>query len=158
MVKLVPSSPFIAVRQCSADEVLGAEALLKEYATELVVDGAPAFSAKTEIYHTLEASGLFHTIGAFLGDKLVGFVTVLVSVAPHVGVLMAVTESLFVAKAHRKTGAGLKLIRQAEACAIEKGAPCLLISAPFGGVLAEVLPRIGYVETNRIFFRDLAHA
>lgn len=110
------------------------------------------------MYGVLEKSGVFHTIGAFLADKLIGFVTVLVSIAPHVGVFMAVTESLFVAKEHRKTGAGLKLIRQAEACAVERGAPCLLISAPLGGNLAEVLPHVGYTETNRIFFRKLVNA
>ena len=89
-------------------------------------------------------------------ELLVGFVTVLVSVFPHVGVLMASTESLFVAKEYRKTGAGLKLIRSAESCAKEGGAPCLFISSPFGGNLAEVLPQVGYTETNRVFFRNLA--
>ena len=131
--------------------------LLHEYSTELVVEGAPAFSAKMEVYYNLERIGSLQAIGAYLDDELVGFVTVLVSVFPHCGVLMAVTESLIVAKAYRKTGAGIKLIRAAEECAKGKGSPCLFISAPFGGNLAEVLPHVGYVETNRVFFRKLTN-
>ena len=131
--------------------------LLAEYATELVVDGAPPFSAKMEMYYNLEKLGSLQAIGAFLDDKLVGFVTVLISIFPHCGVLMSVTESLFVAKEHRKTGAGLKLIRAAEEYAAERQTTCLFISAPFGGNLAEVLPHIGYVETNRVFFRKLTN-
>ena len=149
----------LSIRKCTVFEIENApnfSALLAEYATELVVDGAPPFSAKMEMYHALEKTGSFQVLGAYLEDKLIGFVTVLVSVFPHVGVLMAVTESLFVAKEYRKTGAGLKLIRAAETYAYERDAPCLLVSAPFGGNLAEVLPHVGYAETNRVFCRKLA--
>lgn len=32
----------------------------------------------------------------------------------------------------------------------------MMVSAPAGGRLAEVLPRSGYRETNRVFLRALA--
>jgi GNAT superfamily N-acetyltransferase len=80
---------------------------------------------------------------------------VLKPVIPHYGVAIAVTESFFVGKEYRKSGAGLKLLRAAEAHA--EGAPGLLVSAPVGGTLAEVLPHLGYRETNRVFFKELAH-
>jgi len=150
----------VVIRKCTVGEIEAASNfpdLLAEYAAELVVDGAPPFSAKMEMYHILENAGALQAIGAYLEDLLVGFVTVLVSILPHVGVLMAVTESLFVAKEHRKTGAGLKLIKAAENCAQERGTNRIFISAPFGGNLAEVLPHVGYVETNRVFFRSLAN-
>ena len=38
------------------------------------------------------------------------------------------------------------------------GCPGLLVSAPAGGVLAKVLPRRGYAETNRVFFKELNDA
>lgn len=148
----------VVVRPCTILDIENAPnyaVLFQEYASELVVEGAPPFSVKWDVYHTLEDSGALQAIGAYLDNILVGFVTVLVSVFPHVGVLMAITESLFVSKEHRKSGAGLKLIRFAEKTASESGAPCLFISAPFGGDLAEVLPHIGYVETNRLFFRKM---
>ena len=131
--------------------------LLDEYAKELVVEGAPKFGAKMEMYYTLEAANALSVFVAYLDGVAIGFVTVLTSIFPHCGVLMATTESLFVLKQHRKTGAGLKLIRAAEGHAKERGSPCLFISAPFGGNLAEVLPHIGYIETNRVFFRKLTN-
>ena len=68
----------------------------------------------------------------------------------------AITESFFVAKVHRDSGAGLKLLRAAEQKARALGSPGLLVSAPFGGTLVQVLPRAGYTETNRVFFKGWA--
>ena len=70
---------------------------------------------------------------------------------------LAVVESYFVASKHRKSGAGLALLREAERIASDRGAHALLVSAPHGGRLADVMPRVGYRETNRVFFRSLAH-
>lgn len=131
--------------------------ILDEYATESAIKGLPAPAAKVELYKYLESTDALYTIGAFLDELLIGFVTVLAPVLPHYGRLIAVTESVFVAKAYRKTGAGLKIIASAEEYAKEIGSPGLLMSAPLGGNLAEVLPHIGYDETNRTFFKSFAH-
>jgi GNAT superfamily N-acetyltransferase len=72
---------------------------------------------------------------------------------PHYSVRIAVGESFFVSAEHRKTGAGLKLLKAAEDYAKEINSSGLLISAPLGGNLAEILPHVGYVETNRVFFK-----
>jgi GNAT superfamily N-acetyltransferase len=133
-------------------------ALFAEYADESLVKGLPAPAAKWGVYRSLEAGGLLFPYTATLGGErageLVGFITVLVSLLPRYSQPLAVAESFFVARAHRKTGAGVRLLRAAEAKARALGAPGLLVSAPFGGRLFEVLPRLGYAETNRIFFRS----
>lgn len=126
---------------------------LSEYAAESAITGLPKPAAKMETYRTLEGGGFLHAIGAFMGDSVIGYITVLSSVMPHYSALVAVTESFFVAKEYRKTGAGLKLLREAESHARGLGSPGILVSAPFGGNLAEVLPHLGYQETNRVFFR-----
>jgi GNAT superfamily N-acetyltransferase len=152
---------MLEVKKSTVSEIEAApnfSELLAEYAKELVVEGAPPFSAKLEMYHQLENLGALQVFGAFFDNALIGLVTVLVTILPHCGVMMAVTESLFVFREFRGTGAGLKLIRVAEDNAKERGSPCLLISAPFGGDLAEVLPHVGYTETNRVFFRNLKDA
>jgi|HubBroStandDraft_5_1064220.scaffolds.fasta_scaffold237774_2 GNAT superfamily N-acetyltransferase len=128
--------------------------LFAEYADESLVKGLPAPSAKWGVYRGLEAGGLLFPYAATLAGELVGFITVLVSLLPRYSQPLAVAESFFVAGAHRKTGAGVRLLRAAETKARELGAPGLLVSAPFGGRLFEVLPRLGYAETNRIFFRS----
>jgi len=129
--------------------------LLAEYASESAIAGMPAPAARMETYRHLESAGMLHVFSALSDGQLVGFITVLAPVLPHYGVAVAVSESFFVARAHRKTGAGLKLLREAEAKAASLGSPGLLVSAPFGGDLFHVLPRVGYAETNRIFFKKM---
>lgn len=132
-------------------------ALAAEYAAESAIDGLPPPAAKMETYRQLERAGMLHAFSARLDDALIGFITVLAPILPHYGVPVAVSESFFVAKTHRGTGAGLRLLRAAEDKARALGSPGLLVSAPFEGALLKVLPRIGYVETNRVFFKKVAH-
>ena len=129
--------------------------LATEYAAESAIDGLPPPAAKIEAYRQLETSGVLHAFAASNDGALVGFITLLAPVLPHYGVPVAVAESFFVASAHRRTGAGLKLLRAAEDEARALGSPGLLVSAPFGGRLFEILPRTGYVETNRVFFKKV---
>jgi hypothetical protein len=45
----------------------------------------------------------------------------------------------------------LYLLREAEALARELGSPAFVVTAPFNGTLAQILPPLGYAETNRVF-------
>lgn len=132
-------------------------ALAAEYAAESLIDGMPPPIAKWATYRQLEAQGVLHVLRATVGGTLVGFISVLASTLPRYGMPIACSESFFVAKAHRKTGAGLRLLRAAEDKAREAGSPMLLVSAPAEGALAKVLPRAGYIETNRVFARKVGH-
>lgn len=146
----------LIIKKCSIAEMEATSnisELLEEYAAESAIDGLPKPSAKIETYKQLERTGALHALGAFSNDLLIGYITILSPVLPHYSAVVAVAESFFVAKAHRKTGAGLKLLRDAEEYARNIGSPGLLVSAPFGGNLAEVLPHVGYSETNRVFFK-----
>ena len=150
----------VTVRKCSVAEIEANDAfssLWREYSAEAAIAGFPPPTEKLATYRLIETSGAFHAYGAFLAKRLVGFMAVLTPVIPHYGIAIAVTESLFVGSEHRKTGAGIKLIRTAERHAREAGSPGLLISAPMGGRLADVLPRLGYRETNRVFMKEVGH-
>lgn len=134
-------------------------ALCQEYAEESAIAGLPDPREKLSAYQALEASGsdVFCAYGAFLGDALIGFIVLLTPILPHYGTVVAVAESLFVSGAHRKTGAGMALIRRAEKRAKEVRSPGMLFSAPSGGRLSILLPRIGYRETNRVFLKEFTH-
>jgi GNAT superfamily N-acetyltransferase len=135
-------------------------ALCREYAEESAIAGLPDPQEKLAAYQALEAGGsdVFRAYGAFLGGTvLIGFVALLTPILPHYGVTVAVAESLFVGGAYRKTGAGMLLIRCAEKRAKEARSPGMLFSAPSGGRLSVLLPRIGYRETNRVFLKEFAH-
>lgn len=130
--------------------------MLAEYASESSIAGLPAPAPSREIYERLEATGLMHVLGAFKDDVLVGFLAMMATTNPHYGVPLAVTESFFVGSVYRKGGAGLKLLHEAEQIAKAAGAQGLLVSAPTASRLADVLPGVGYAETNRVFFRGFA--
>lgn len=147
------------VRRISVAELFSNEhclALHDEYMHESALAKLPNPEEKIASYTALEASGsdVFSLYGAFVGEVLVGFLILLTPVIPHYGTAIAVAESLFVAAKHRSSGAGLLLIRKAEQRAKELGSQGLLFSSPTGGRLATVLPRIGYRETNRVFFKE----
>ena len=150
----------LVIRKCSISELEVApniSILLDEYAAESapLIKGLPRPLAKIDTYKHLESIAAIHTIGAFFHDLLIGYIIILAPIMPHYSVRIAVSESFFVLKEYRKTGAGLKLLRSAEEWAKEVGGFGILVSSPFGGDLAEVLPRVGYTETNRVFFRSL---
>lgn len=150
---------MMAVRKCTVAELMACPTfagLHQEYAADAAIAGLPPVDEKLATYRAIEGSGVFHVFGAFVDEELVGFAAVVAPIIPHYGATVAVSESLFVAKRHRKSGAGLALLRAAEAQARQVGSPALLVSAPVGGPLAEILPRLGYRETNRVFCRSLS--
>ena len=147
---------MIEIRQCPIAEILSAEKLLAEYAKELAIDGLPYPKAKTDLYAKMEELKILYPIAAYLDGVLVGFVNVLMSDNPHYNVRIASTESFFVSSEHRKSGAGLRLLRAAENCAKELGSSVLFISAPIKGSLVHVLPEVGYTDTAHTFFKVLS--
>ena len=122
------------------------------------IEGMPPANPDWEMYRRLESAGLLFAFSATVDGRLVGYISVLVSVLPRYSARVATVESYFVAKAHRKTGAGLKLLKLAEDKARELNAPPMLVSAPADGDLAQVLPRLGYRATSTIFFKRLPDA
>lgn len=149
------------VRECAVAEIEQSDnfgSLAREYADECAIHGLPAPVEKLASYQALEGLDVFQGYGAFVNGDLIGFMALITPVIPHYGVGITVAESLFVAKAFRKRGAGLKLIRTAEAHARARKSPGLFISAPLGGALADVLPRLGYRETNRVFLKEIRSA
>lgn len=148
----------IAIRPCTVAELEASPclgALLDEYANYALQEELGKPTPQCEMYRNMEAGGGLFCLGAFQGNNLVGFLLILAPVMPHYGVRVAFVESFFVASHARKSGAGLKLLRAAEAHANTLGAAGLLVSAQPGSPLARILPRFGYREHNVSFFRGL---
>lgn len=151
---------WVTIHKCTfleLEALAGYRALVVEYAEEGRIPGMPAPQFDPRKYRQLCEIGVLHTRICMVDECLIGFVLVLTTILPKYSVEVAITEAFFVGKAHRMSGAGLRLLRVAEAIAAERAGGRLLVSAPFGGALAEVLPRLGYTETNRIFFRQVVH-
>lgn len=132
--------------------------LFDAYSAESSTNGMPAYNAQIDVYRGLEAAGVLHIFGAINDGKLVGFICLLVTIVPHYARTIATTESYFVAPEHRSSGAGIKLLRTAEAFAESIGAAGMFVSAPINGKLAQVMDAMDdYRETNRVYFRSFGH-
>jgi len=146
----------ITVRRCTSLELEQSPALsrlLAEYGEE---SGIPALGPQNPqflTYQAMESAGISFAFGAFNDEGLVGFLIILVAVLPHFGRKVASSESFFVSPAAREGGTGLRLLHLAEEFAQEQGAAGLFVSAHTGGRLEQVLPRLAYNETSRVFFK-----
>lgn len=151
---------MLTIDQCTIADLEDAPniwALLDEYAAESSIKGLPSPNAKATVYKALESTGALTVFRAVEDGELIGFLLMLAPVIPHYGRVIATTESLFVTASRRKSGAGLRLIAAMREKARELGSPGILISAPLGGQLAEVLSRMDFVETNRVFFQGISY-
>ncbi len=155
----------LSIRQCGIAEVLTNTELLKEYIDEAALNEfettaniLPNLNPNADMYIHMENVGVLHTMGAFIDDLLVGFITILSPVMPHYSSVLAIMESFFVSKEFRSSGAGLKLLYEAEKHARDRCSPGLLISAPLGKTLEGILPRCGYKEVYTTFFKRFEDA
>ncbi len=131
--------------------------LLAEYGQHSGVPELGTPKAQFATYRALEATGMFHLVGAWDGERLAGFIAPIVLVLPHYGVVAATVESFFVPQAERRRGLGMRLLRHAERLAKELGAKGVLVSAPAGSALAKVMKRHRpYRMSNEVFVRALA--
>ena len=149
----------IDIRRCAFADIEHAPNLTKlmdEYGAESAMIALGPQRPQFPTYRLMEEIGTSHSFGAFQGEDLVGFIIILVAVLPHFGLRVASTESFFVTCSARKGGTGLRLLRQAEEFAKELGAVGFFVSAPIGSRLESVMPKAGYSEASKIFFRSFA--
>lgn len=129
------------------------------YAQESGNSDMGATGAAGAIYRQLEQVGALRVLAAMQDGAVIGHCGVLLTPSPHYGgQLVASIEAIFVLPAHRKSGAGLVLLRAAEDVGRDAGAVAMLASSPIGGRLADVLPRKGYKAANIFFTKRLDHA
>lgn len=139
-------------------EAQGFDAVCAAYCAESNRNAALAGSAPDRArYEGLETAGMLAVIGAFQACKLVGLAIILITPVLHFdGKTIATTESIFMLPANRKGGAGADLLVACKDLAKRQGCAGLYVSAPVGGRLERVLPRSGFIETNRIFYSSFA--
>ena len=151
--------PTISIRPSSICEISSApnfDSVCEEYARESAVPGMPVVKVRLDMYEAMEKAGNLYTVGAFDGENLAGFVVASIQMAPNYGALVAATNAFFVSAAHRKSGAGLRLLSNVEEMAAKSGALGILVGCPKDGPLAKVLAKKNYADVNRLFFRSLA--
>lgn len=127
--------------------------LSEEYATECAV---PDASPQHQMYESMEKAGALQCFGAYEGDDLIGFASVLTSVMPHNGKRVGTIESIFVTAPHRDSGAGDELLTAAVSYAGVVGCICLVCTARIASAFERSLARRDTFElTHSVFTRWL---
>jgi GNAT superfamily N-acetyltransferase len=154
----------ITVRRCRLSEIEAApnlQELVAEYEHEAAMPEIGPANPQVADYKRLEATltgdvGL-HAIGAFEGDKLVGYLFFVLVKLPHYGAYTATVESFFVPRVERKRGVGVALRKAAEDAARTLGAKVLFISASADSAFARAMRsrKSGYRHSNEVFVKKL---
>lgn len=131
-------------------------ALIEAYDRECAIEGLPSPQAKLDSYRMLELTGSIHVFSAVHEGELAGFITVAAPPSLHFSVPLAVTESFYVTPEHRGF-TGLQLLAAAEKQANQCGSPVLLVTAPLGGRLCELLPKLGYRPVSLAFVKEVGN-
>lgn len=149
----------LTFRPVTVAEVFGApdaDMLISEYMAE---SGNPFLPQKpnVEYYRKAEESGAFRVIGAFSGERLVGFGSFVLTVIPHYSTVTASVESVFLSKDFRLGAAGVRLINAISQAAKDSGAAGIYWGCRHGSRLEALfvsVPR--FTCMNTVFYEALA--
>jgi len=125
-------------------------ALVDGYTRECAIPEFTPGEVQVDTYNLMEQAGALHTFAVRTGNTLVGFLLILLHKLPHFGVRTAVVESIYVDPEHRG-GVGLSVVTAAKNFAAEQGVRGLLMSAPVGSQLSQLLPHLDFRHTNETF-------
>lgn len=114
-----------------------------------------------ERYVQLENAGVLHVLGMYDdddADKLVGFGVVIISPVLHFSKTVAVVESIFLRKDHRKGWVGRALMGALHGLAKSYGTDGVYFSAPKGSAFEKLCRAMKLKETNATFFWGISRA
>lgn len=148
----------IRIEQISAVERMDEAApLLVEHWEEVAkLKHLMVLKPNREMYERLEDVGALISVGAFQGDKMVGYSVSIISTHLHYADLYyANNDVLFVAKEHRAGRLGFRLIKETERIAKERGGRLMIWHAKPGTVLDKIMPRLGYGVQDVLYAKEL---
>lgn len=147
-IKSLTFNEFISDPMCSD--------LLDEHVQESANKEMPPISVNAEFYKKLESVGALRALGAYDDGEFIGLICMLISPNLHYSRNICTIESFFVRPEYRKSGAGLKLLSEAEKLAKEADAVAIFVSAQVESNLEKAMSASKrYKATNTIFFRSL---
>jgi GNAT superfamily N-acetyltransferase len=145
---------IITVAAIATTDIKDQPELLAEYAAECGVAALGPISPQWEMYERMQAAGLLQMFGVYVDGGMVGFANVLVSVLPHYGFIASTVESLFVAQAHRNSGAGARLMKTIERHARDRECKAVFYGAPAGGKMEGLLGK-RYARASSMYYKPL---
>lgn len=119
--------------------------LLIEHREELATDKAlMVLKPDFDKYYALDETGELLVIGAYRGDRLIGYsVNLITNNLHYADLMMCQNDVLFLTKSERRGAAGLRLIRKTQEMAKLEGAQIMLWHAKPETNLDQLMPRMG---------------
>jgi len=106
------------------------------------------------LYNRMEQTGMLHMFTDYIDGVMTGFLAVVISTSPHYTREVGNSESFFVDPAYRDTGAGLRLLAEAESFVKSTGVHGFAVSAQVGSRLDKMLSaKKEYRPVNKFFFK-----
>lgn len=107
-------------------------------------------------YRAMEQAGSLLILAAWEGEALVGYsVNFIINHLHYADLRLCSNDLLFITRSKRAGRLGLKMIRETEKCAAEKGAKLMLWHAKPDTALAVMMPRMGYGVQDIIFSKEI---
>lgn len=108
-------------------------------------------------YELLEEAGMLLVLGVFdVGDNLVGYTASWICNHIHYADLVYChNDAIYLAPSHRSGTLGVKLIKETERVAKERGARMVLWHAKPDTPLAAIMPRMGCMVQDILFSKEL---
>lgn len=149
----------VEIREIKATDWIGeAWSLLVDHREELTTNkDLMILSPDVETYLRLEDLGRMLSLAAFEGEEIIGYsVNIFGQNLHYSDLMMCQNDVLFVRKDKRRGPTGLRLMRETERLAKERGAEMMLWHAKPGTSLDAILPRLGY-KVQDIIYTTVMH-
>lgn len=151
-------SPQTSVRPSTVEEIRanGGMELFRLHSQESEPGLTAFLDPDWDTYLAKDEAGELIVLGAWAGDKLVGYVVAWVLESAHYrGRVLVQQDVLFVAPSYRAHGLGLRLVKALREEANERGASQLLMHAKVGSKLVGVLEVAGLTPEEVVFKEEL---
>jgi L-amino acid N-acyltransferase YncA len=109
-----------------------------------------------DMYAELEDAGSFILATARDGDKLVGYLSFVLSETPHIrGYIQAVSDAFFIDKEYRGKAIASDLVKQLEESLKAVGVSWITLVFPEGEKSDTFMERLGYSPTDTMYGKSL---
>jgi GNAT superfamily N-acetyltransferase len=149
---------MLEIREIDATHhIADAWSLLEDHRQELATNkGLMVLKPDMPVYIQLEDNNALLSLGAFIGDKIVGYSVNIVSRNLHYAdVVMCQNDVLYLDPDYRTGANGLRLIRETERLAKERGCHMILWHAKNDTQFMALLSKLGYGVQDVIYSRGL---
>lgn len=149
---------MVEIREVDVEDLFGvADKLLAEHWDEVALNKhIMVLDPDIDAYLAMRDSGFLLCVAAYDKGELVGYSINILKHHPHYKQLTVVqNDLLFVTKAYRKSGVGVRLIRETESKAKKLGVQMVLWHAKQHSTLDQLLLSKGYQVQDIIYSKEL---